>query len=454
MNVVMKRKIYSQLLEWKNTSASREALLVEGARRIGKSYIVEEFAKKEYKSYILFDFSKISREIKDIFDNYLTDQDTFFRLLYLQTGVKLYPGNSLIIFDEVQRYPRAREAVKELVREHRYHYIETGSLVGIHTNTKDILIPSEEHRINMYPMDFEEFLWAMNEEDLANYIRECFEQRIALPQAIHRKAMDWLRQYMLVGGMPQAVESYALLHDFEEVEKIKMNILDLYRQDMFHYAGAQANKVARVWDIIPGELQRKPKRFRVGSLQKGARMRDYETALFWLNEARVVNPCWNTTEPNLGMKLNADYSKFKLYVGDTGLLVSLSMDEDEQNRLELYRKLMLSKLEINQGMFVENLVAQMLRANGKKLFYYSNADKQNAKEHYEIDFLIRKQGVTSRHNICPVEVKSSQRYTLSSLMRFNIKYKEYLSTPIVIHSGPLKQEESLIYLPLYMAFCL
>lgn len=275
----MKRKIYSQLLEWKNTSASREALLIEGARRIGKSYIVEEFAKKEYKSYILFDFSKISREIKDIFDNYLTDQDTFFRLLYLQTGVKLYPDNSLIIFDEVQRYPRAREAVKELVREHRYHYIETGSLVGIHTNTKDILIPSEEHRINMYPMDFEEFLWAMNEEDLANYIRECFEKRIALPQAIHRKAMDWLRQYMLVGGMPQAVESYALLRDFEEVEKIKMNILDLYRQDMFHYAGAKVNKVARVWDIIPGELQRKPKRFRVGSLQKGARMRDYETAL-------------------------------------------------------------------------------------------------------------------------------------------------------------------------------
>lgn len=446
----MKRKIYKDLLEWKKKYSTKEALLIEGARRIGKSYIVEEFARNEYRSYMLIDFSKASKEVKEIFDNYLTDEKTLFRMLSIQLGVKLYPRESLVIFDEVQRYPRAREAVKELVSNHTYDYIEMGSLVSIHKNTKDILVPSEERRIDMYPMDFEEFLWAMHEEELMEYTRECYERQRPLGQALHRKMMNLLRLYMIVGGMPQAVQEYVDTEDFDRVDIAKRRILDLYRQDIYNYADSQAEKVVRIWDTIPGELQRKEKRFRIGSVKKGARTRDYEMSLFWLNEARVVNPCYNSTEPNVGLKMNVDYSKFKLYLSDTGLLLTHAFSEDNEGLQELYRKLMLGKLEFNQGMMVENLVAQMLVASGKKLYYYSNSERGNSEDCMEIDFLIRKSIVTSKHNICPIEVKSTQRYTTSSLDKFCAKFNPYLSTPFVIHSGDLKVDDSILYLPLYM----
>ena len=447
----MKRKIYSELLEWKQKYSTKEALLIEGARRIGKSYIVEEFARNEYRSYMLIDFSKVSKEVKEIFDNYLTDEKTLFRLLSLQLGVKLYPRESLVIFDEVQKYPRAREAVKELVANHTYDYIETGSLVSIHKNTKNILIPSEERRIDMHPMDFEEFLWAMDETDMMEYVRECYEQQKPLGQALHRKMMNYLRLYMIVGGMPQSVKEYIDTEDFDRVELTKQRILDLYRQDIYNYADSQAEKVVRIWDTIPGELQRKEKRFRIGSVKKGARTRDYEMALFWLNEARVVNPCYSSTEPNIGLKMNVDYSKFKLYLNDTGLLLSHAFGEDKKGMQELYRKLMLGKLEFNKGMMVENLVAQMLVASGKHLYYYTNAQKGDKDEQMEIDFLTRKQIITSKHNICPIEVKSTQRYTTSSLNKFREKFKSYLHTSFIVHSGDLKVEDGIHYLPLYMA---
>ena len=447
----MKRKIYNELLEWKKNYSTQEALLIEGARRIGKSYIVEEFARNEYRSYMLIDFSKVSKEVKEIFDNYLTDEKMLFRMLSLQLGVKLYPRESLIIFDEVQKYPRAREAVKELVANHTYDYIETGSLVSIHKNTKNILIPSEERRIDMYPMDLEEFMWALGENDMMDFVRECFERQMPLGQALHRKMMNILRLYMIVGGMPQAVLEYISTQDFDRVDLTKQRILDLYRQDIYNYAGHQAEKVVRVWDTVSGELQRKEKRFRIGSVKKGARMRDYESALFWLNEARVVIPCYNSTEPNIGLKMNVDYSKFKLYVNDTGLLLSHAFREGKKGMQELYRKLMLGKLEFNKGMMVENLVAQMLSTTGKRLYYYSNSDKEDSSERMEIDFLIRKPSVTSKHNICPVEVKSTQRYTTSSLDKFRNKFNSYLHTSYVIHSGDLKREDGIVYLPLYMA---
>lgn len=447
----MKRKIYSELLEWKQKYSTKEALLIEGARRIGKSYIVEEFARNEYRSYMLIDFSKVSKEVKEIFDNYLTDEKTLFRMLSLQLGVKLYPRESLVIFDEVQKYPRAREAVKELVANHTYDYIETGSLVSIHKNTKNILIPSEERRIDMHPMDFEEFLWAMDETDMMEYVRECYEQQKPLGQALHRKMMNYLRLYMVVGGMPQSVKEYIDTEDFDRVELTKQRILDLYRQDIYNYADSQAEKVVRIWDTIPGELQRKEKRFRIGSVKKGARTRDYEMALFWLNEARVVNPCYNSTEPNIGLKMNVDYSKFKLYLNDTGLLLSHAFGEDKKGMQDLYRKLMLGKLEFNKGMMVENLVAQMLVASGKHLYYYTNTQKGDKDEQMEIDFLIRKQIITSKHNICPIEVKSTQRYTTSSLNKFREKFKSYLHTSFIVHSGDLKVEDGIHYLPLYMA---
>ena len=448
----MKRKIYSELRDWKKNRSNQEALLIEGARRIGKSYIVEEFARNEYRSYMLIDFSKVSREVKEIFDNYLTDEKTLFRMLSLQMGVKLYPGESLVIFDEVQKYPRAREAVKALVASHTYDYIETGSLVSIHKNTKNILIPSEERRLDMHPMDFEEFLWALGEDDTMDFVRDCLAQQRPLGQALHRKMMNLLRLYMIVGGMPQAVLESREREDFDRVDAVKRRILELYRQDIYNYADSQAEKVVRIWDTIPGELQRKEKRFRIGAVKHGARTRDYEMALFWLNEARVVNPCYCSTEPNVGLKMNVDYSRFKLYLNDTGLLLSHAFSEGRKGMAELYRGLMLGKLEFSKGMMVENLVAQMLAATGRQLYYYSNTDsRDDGAGRMEIDFLVRKSAVTSRHNICPVEVKSSQRYTTVSLSRFCEKFHAYLHTPFVLHSGDLKCEDGIVYLPLYMA---
>lgn len=450
----MKRKIYNQLLEWKEKRSCKEVLLIEGARRIGKSYIVEEFARREYQSYMLIDFSKVSKEIKEIFDNYLTDQKTLFRLLSIATGVKLHERESLIIFDEVQKYPRAREAVKELVAQHTYDYIETGSLVSIKKNTEGILIPSEEHPLTMHPMDFEEFLWAIGEDELMDYVRECFEAHHALATAIHRKLMNYLRTYIVVGGMPQAVQEYVNTQDLDEVDHIKRRILGLYRADIFNYAGTYADKVARIWDVIPSELKRDKKRFRIGQVKHGARTRDYESALFWLKEAKVVNACYNATEPNIGLKMNEDEQKFKLYLADTGLLLSHGFEEDPRIMQELYRKLILGKLEINKGMMIENLVAQMLCATGKSLFYYVNPEKADKEEHMEIDFLITKPVITNRHNICPIEVKSTQRYTLSSVRKFSDKFNENIATRYVIHSGVYKEEDGITYLPLYMTPCL
>lgn len=446
----MKRKIYNKLIEWKQKRADKEVLLIDGARRVGKSYIVEEFAKNEYKSYILINFAKISNEVKDIFDNYLAEPEALFMRLQLVTGKKLYDGDSLVIFDEVQRYPKAREAVKWLLTDTSYHYIETGSLVSIRKNTEGITIPSEETHINMYPMDFEEFLWALEEEMLIEFIKNCLEKGQPLGAKLHRKAMDYLRLYMIIGGMPQAILEYLKSKDFVEVDHIKRNILELYRNDIYQYAREDAPKVIKIWDTVPSQLQRHEKRFRISEIKKGAKTRDYANAFFWLEEARIVNPCYAATEPSIGLKLNRDDAKYKLYMGDTGLLISHAFDESEIQSEELYRKLMLDKLEINKGMLVENLVAQMFCASDKKLYYFSKIDKQNCDETMEIDFLIRKPVVTSKHNICPVEVKSTQRYTTSSLDKFRKKFSSFLHTAYVVHSGDYKVEEDVVYIPIYM----
>ena len=447
----MKRKIYNELLLWKKERADKEALLIDGARRIGKSFIVEEFAKNEYKSYILINFAKMTSEVKSIFDNYLPDPDALFTRLQLWAGKKLHEKDSLIIFDEVQRYPKAREAIKWLVEDGRYHYIETGSLVSIRKNVEGITIPSEEAHIDMFPMDFEEFLWAMGEEMLMPFIVECAQKRVPLGQALHRKAMDYLRLYMVVGGMPQAVLEYIEKKDFDAVDHVKRNILNLYRNDIYQYSGDEASKVVMIFDSIPGQLQRHEKRFRLGKVKKGARGREFADAFFWLDEARVVNPCYAATQPGVGLKLNREDSKYKLYLADTGLLISHAFDESQIHKDELYRKLILDKLEINKGMLVENLVAQMLRASGSQLYYYSNSDHVDYGNNMEIDFLIRKPIVTSRHNICPVEVKSTQRYTITSLKKFREKFADSLHTSYVLHSGDVKEEDGVVYLPLYMS---
>lgn len=447
----MKRKIYNRLKEWKERYSQREALLIDGARRVGKSWIAEEFGRNEYRSYIMINFGKMTAEMREIFDHYLVTPDEFFMRLELLTGIKLYDHESLIIFDEVQLYPKAREAIKWLVADGRYSFIETGSLVSIRKNTEGIIIPSEEAHIDMWPMDFEEFMWAIGEEMLMEYIKKQYEAKESLGQALHRKALDRLRLYMITGGMPQAVEEYISTKDLDDVDHIKRGILELYRQDIFKYAGDEATKVIQIWDSIPSQLQRPAKRFKIGSVKKGARTRNYADAFFWLNEARVVNPCYNTTEPGVGLKLNRDDSKYKLYMGDTGLLISHAFDEAAIRNSELYRKIILGKLEFNKGMLVENLVAQALRSSGFPLYFYMSSDRENRDNVMEIDFLLRKSEISNRHNICPIEVKSSQRYTISSLLKFEKKFRQYAGGPIVFHSGDLTEKEGIIYLPLYMA---
>lgn len=446
----MKRKIYNTLKIWKEKHSHSEALLIDGARRVGKSWIAEEFGRNEYRSYVIIDFSRVSEEIKDVFDNYVHEPNEFFMRLQLITGTKLYEKESLIIFDEVQRYPKAREAIKWLVADGRYSFIETGSLVSIRKNTAGITIPSEEYHVDMWPMDFEEFLWALGEDMLMGFIHDSFMQRRPLGQALHRKAIDLFRLYLIVGGMPQAVLEYRDSKDFDNVDHVKRNILQLYRNDIYQYAGDEAPKVIQIWDSIPSQLQRPAKRFRIGLVKKGARNRDYETALFWLNEARIVNPCFAATEPSIGLKLNSEQSKYKLYLADSGLLISHAFDQTAIKNNELYRKIVLGKLELNKGALVENVVAQMLRAAGHPLFFYQKTDREVKEENMEIDFLVRTPVTTSRHNVNAIEVKSTQRYTTSSLDKFEKKFKRYINESIILHTGDLMVKEAKLYLPLYM----
>ena len=444
----MKRKIYDELLKWKKEEQGAVALLVEGARRVGKSYIVEEFAKNEYKSYILVDFAHISKSMQSVFDEYLNETDTFLMFLQNVAGVQLYKRDSLIIFDEVQKYPMARQAIKHLVADGRYDYIETGSLVSINENTQGILLPSEERPIQMNPMDFEEFLWALGDEMTWPFIKNCFAKKIPMGP-MHRKVMTLFRQYLIVGGMPQAVAKFVETQNFQKVDVVKRDILSLYRKSIDKHVKGYTEKVKAVWDQIPGELQKHEKRFRLGSIEQGARFRNYESSFLWLMDAKLVNTCYNVTEPQVGMRLKRDDQTFKCYMGDTGLLISHAFDEKLIQGEELYQKLMLDKLEINGGMLVENIVAQMLKASGHSLYFYSkNSDV--AEERMEVDFLVEKPTLTNAHNICPVEVKSGKNYTFSSIEKFVKKFSEQVHLPYIIHCMDYKEENGYQFLPIYM----
>lgn len=446
----MKRKLYDDLQKWKKQSRGRSAILIQGARRVGKSYIAEQFAKSEYQSYILIDFNRVSQQVRDLFLYDIDDMDLFFLKLSTFFNTKLYERNSVIILDEVQLFPRARSVIKYLVEDGRYDYIETGSLVSIRKNTEGILIPSEEDRINMYPMDFEEFLWAIGNQTMMDIIRKCYETKSPMGQALHRKAMDCLRQYMIVGGMPQAVQEYVETQDFDSVDRIKRRILNLYRDDIQKHAVGYELKVEAIFDELPSQLKNQNRHFKLSSIEKGARFEQYRDPLFWLSDAMIVNNCYNATEPNLGLRLNEDRTLLKCYMGDTGLLISHSFDENGIVSEEVYRKLLLDKLEVNMGMVLENIVAQMLVCTGRRLFFYANSDRENKENRMEIDFLIAKSKITNRHNISPIEVKSSKNYTISSLRKFMEKYAEQLHTPIVLHTADVKQEDGILYLPVYM----
>lgn len=446
----MRRKIYEDILKWKKRSAGQTALLIDGARRVGKSYIAEKFAAAEYKSYLLIDFNRAPKEVTDLFENYLNDLDTLFMYLSGFYNTKLYERETLIILDEVQLCPRARSAIKYLVADGRYDYLETGSLMSIKKNVKDILIPSEEEHLKMYPLDFEEFLWALDNETLMPLIQTCYEKKQPMGQALHRKAMDYFRQYMIVGGMPQAVARYVETRDFDSIDRVKRAILELYRADIVKHAAGYEIKVEQIFDNIPAQLQKHDKKFKLSSLKKEARFRDYDDALFWLSDAMIANICYNSTAPSIGLKLNMDRLTLKCYMADTGLLISHAFDENGIVSEEIYKKLLFDKLECNKGMIVENLVAQMLTAAGHKLYFYSNPSRDEVSERMEIDFLIAKSKISSRHNISPIEVKSGKNYTLTSMKKFRNKYAEQTDTPYVLHTGDLKEADGITYLPLYM----
>ena len=447
----MKRKIYDRLVEWKHNEAPGAALLIDGARRVGKSYIVEEFAQKEYRTHVMIDFAKAPIEVKKLFERYQDKLDTLFLKLSEYFGVRLYKRETLFIFDEVQMCPKAREAIKHLVADGRYDYIETGSLVSIDENVKDIVIPSEEIRVKMHPMDFEEFLWAKGDDMTMDFIRDHFARREPLGQLLHRKAMDAFRAYMTVGGMPQAVAKFVESADFGKVDSVKRRILKLYREDIRKHAGKYALKTERIFDSLAAQLSRHEKKFRLSSLGVNARMREYEDAFLWLKEAMIANVCYRSTEPNIGLAINADDSTLKCYAADTGLLISLAFGERQLIAEQIHKRLLFDSLELNKGMLVENVVAQMLAAAGHELYFFSTSSESDRLNRMEIDFLVPAASIGRSHNIRPVEVKSSKRYDHTSLDKFMAKYKRNLSCPIVLHTRDVAEKNGITYLPLYMA---
>ena len=460
----MKRKIYDQLLLWKNKRKGKSAMMIEGARRVGKSYIVEEFAKNEYKSYILIDFFKVGDDIKDLFKNYKDNLDMLFTYISAFYSTKLYERDSIIVFDEIEFCPAARAAIKYLVADGRYDYLETGSLLGMQMSTKrklkknekreDYLVPSEEEKLVMHPMDFEEFLWANGQDNLMDFIRSQFEAKAPVGQSMHRKIMDYFRLYMIVGGMPQAIEEYLDTKSFEDVDRVKRQILNLYSNCIEQYAGVHTSKVKAIYDAIPGQLQLHEHKFQLSDLNKDARFRDYDSSFFWLRDAKMVNLAFNTTEPSIGLGLKQKDNSLKCYLNDTGLMISHAFDERGIVSEQLYQKILKDKLEVNAGMLMENIVAQMLTANGCKLFFYSNSDRENKENRMEIDFLIAKSKITSRHNISPIEVKSSTGFTTVSLEKCIKKYSTHLAQAYIVHTGDLALQGDYLYIPLYMLPCL
>ncbi len=445
----LKRKIYDKLLNWKNNYSKNYALMIEGARRIGKSTIVETFAKNEYKSYVIIDFAIASTFIKNNFEN-LNKLDIFFQNISLEYNVQLFPGESLIIFDEVQKYPKAREAIKYLVKDGRYSYVETGSLISIKDNVNDIVIPSEEMRIKMYPLDFEEFLWVANEEVLLNYIKNCVREHTALDDKFHNSAMRLFKEYMIVGGMPQSVVAYFENgRDFYKADVAKREILSLYKDDINKSAKKYNSKVSALFENIPGYLSTHEKRVVLKSIDDGAVFSKYDEPLFWLDDSMICNLCYKCTDPNVGFSLNKDDSSVKCYMGDTGLLVSHSFSENEITTNQLYKNIMNGKLSLNKGMLYENVIAQMLVASGRKLYFYTHYSKEKHRNDIEVDFLISNDSKTNI-KVFPIEVKSSKNYSTVSYNSFKEKFGERIADSYIIHPKQFSSGNGEWKIPPYM----
>ena len=442
-----RRKIYGRLLEWKETSNGKSAVLIEGARRVGKSTIAEEFARKEYDDYILLDFALESKDMRRNFEENIGDLDTFFRNLFIIKGKDLPRRRAVIIFDEVQLFPLARQAIKYLVADGRYDYIETGSLISIKKNVQNILIPSEEEKLKMYPMDFEEFLWAKGNTAVMPAIKAAFESRKPLGNAVHRKIMQIFREYIAVGGMPQAVSAYVNGESYASIDRVKQGILSLYEDDIRKYDDEEREQASLVFKTIPKQLSDHEMHFTFSEINTNARYVNYVESVEFVAESMMGNRCANVTMPDVLLELYSDRSNFKLYMGDTGLLVSQLIREGEETE-DIYRALIYDKLSSNLGMIFENIVAQMLKAGGRELFFHEYKyvpEGTETEKKYEIDFLIVK-----NKKICPIEVKSSGYTSHKSFDYFIDKYPIKVQERYIIYTKDLKFTDGITYIPAYM----
>ncbi|HJC34901.1 ATP-binding protein [Mediterraneibacter glycyrrhizinilyticus] len=438
---MFKRKIYDRLLQWKEESQGRTALMIEGARRVGKSTVAETFGKNEYDSYILIDFSIASQTVKDLFYD-LSDLNFFFLQFQLLYRTDLIERRSLIIFDEVQLFPMARQAIKALVKDGRYDYIETGSLISIRKNVKDILIPSEERKISMYPMDYEEFLWAIGDETTTKLLRNAFSNRKAVGEQMNRKLMRDFRLYMLIGGMPQAVDEYLRTNNFRLVDQVKRDILNLYEDDFRKID--PTGRISMLFDAIPAELNKNASRYQVSSVLGNERADSILELIAELKDSKTVNVAYHADDPNTGMSNHKNLGKFKLFLADTGLFTTLVFKDKDFTENSIYEKLLSDKLSVNLGYLYENIVAQMLTAKGNELFYYTFMNEKT-RHNYEIDFIL-----TRNNKICPIEVKSSGYKTHASLDKFSEKYSGRIAEKYLVYTKDLQKDKDVLMLPVYM----
>lgn len=442
---MFKRKIYKKLVDWKNESKGSTALLIEGARRIGKSTIAEEFAKSEYESYILIDFAFAAQSVKDLFRD-MSDLNYFFLQLQLIYKVDLVARKSLIIFDEIQFCPLARQAIKILVKDGRYDYVETGSLISIKRNVKDILIPSEERKINMYPMDYEEFLWAIGDNVTVPLLKKFYETGVSLGNDVNRIMLRNFRLYMLVGGMPQAVNEYIATNNFRKVDLVKRDILALYDSDFMKIDST--GRISTLFNAIPAQLAANASRYQVSGVVENTRADDILGLIAEMKSSKTVLVSYHANDPNTGLSSNINLSQFKLFVCDTGLFTTLMFKDKDFTENVIYEKLLNDKLSANLGYLYENVIAQILVSNGNELFYHTWLN-ETSKHNYEIDFLLAK-----NDKICPVEVKSSGYKSHVSLDEFCKKFSSRISKKYLVYTKDFTKEQDVVYLPVYMSIFL
>lgn len=439
---IFKRKLYDKLLEWKHNRQGKTAILIEGARRVGKSTLAKQFAENEYESYVMIDFSIVREDVLELFDH-ISDLDYFFLQLQFRLGVSLKERKSLVIFDEVQKCPKARQAIKHLVADRRYDYIETGSLISIKKNVKDILIPSEEEKLFLYPMDYEEFKWALGDNTAIPQLKMVFDKKLSIGDAVTRKLMRDFRIYMVVGGMPQAVDTYIDTNNLMEVDRVKRNIIQLYEDDF--YKIDSSGRLSMLFDAIPAQLNSNASRYQVASAIGSNTNSDKILQLISeLRESMTINMAYHANDPGVGMSLVMNLNRYKMYIVDTGLFITLAFKDKDFTENIIYQKLMSDKLDTNLGYVYENMVAQMLTATGNRLFYYT-FPTETGKHNYEIDFLL------SRGNkICPIEVKSSGYKRHASLDAFCKKFSSRILQRYIIYTKDLQKDEQTLFLPVYL----